>query len=141
MPRPSKRFPDNPENQAWIRTCPQQGGGYIFRKPSPSKSRRIGMMTLTQRRWHQAFTLIELQAVVATIAILAALLLPVLSKAQIKAQRTACQSNLRQLGMAWSLYSTDNGTRLAQSYPINNINAWVQGDMSNPGIDIIDRVG
>ena len=63
-------------------------------------------------------------------AILAALLLPVLSKAKIKAQRTACLSNLRQLGFSWAMYKDDNNGLLAESYPVNNPDAWVQGDMT-----------
>jgi type II secretory pathway pseudopilin PulG len=78
-----------------------------------------------------AFTLVELLAVTATIAILAALLFPILSKAKIKAQRTACFSNLHQLGLAWVMYYNDNRGYLAESYPINNPDVWVQGDMSN----------
>ncbi len=76
--------------------------------------------------------MLELLAVVFTIALLAALLLPVLNKAKIKAQRTQCLSNLRQLGLAWILYYTDNNGRLVESYPVNNPNAWIQGDMRNP---------
>lgn len=78
----------------------------------------------------RGFTLIELLAVIATIAILASLLLPILGRVKIKAQRTSCSSNLRQLGLAWTMYYTDYGDSLVESYPMNNPDVWVQGDMT-----------
>src|ERR1044071_2789128 len=59
-----------------------------------------------------AFTLIERLVVIAIIAILAALLLPVLVTAKEKARRTSCRSSLRQLGLAVTMYGGDNGDRL-----------------------------
>ncbi len=79
--------------------------------------------------WRRGFTLLELLAVIATIAVLASLLLPVLSKAKGKAQRINCLSNLRQLGQCWAQYQVDNNEFLVESYP-TNAEAWVQGNMT-----------
>lgn len=72
---------------------------------------------LTQRKRQSGFTLIELLVVIAIIAILAAILFPVFSQAREAARRTACLSNLRQLGTSVALYTQDHDERYFRVMP------------------------
>ncbi len=84
------------------------------------------------------FTLIELLVVIAIIAILAAMLLPALGKAKVKAQQIGCLSNYRQLQFCWQMYTDDHTDNLPANEALNisynraalnvGANSWLEGN-------------
>lgn len=76
---------------------------------------------LTRKR---AFTLIELLVVIAIVAILAALLFPVLSSAKARAQRTVCINNLRQINLGIHMYSDDSNDASPGAIKTNSVDVF-----------------
>ena len=82
----------------------------------------------------KAFTLIELLVVIAIIAILAAILFPVFAQAKAAAKKTACLSNMKQLGLAQNIYINDFDDAMPYTGDNGGFWAWFPSEPCDPNV-------
>ncbi len=103
----------------------------LSRRLNPS----LGGLTTSVKAHKRAFTLIELLVVIAIIAILAAILMPVLQQAQVRARTTQCLNNMKQLEVCYNMYVEDNNQWLPPNWggggSISTAGSWVVGSAQN----------
>ena len=107
-------------------------GGTLSPRPALPRQSRCRVYGHVEGKAHgtqAGFTLIELLVVIAIIAILAAIIMPVLDRARVRAQQIQCENNLNQLTKGFYIYSTDNGGLFPPNPDWEGYPCWVAGQM------------